>query len=440
MHFLIRLISLWFVLQLFQYQFLGHGMVWRCIEHFNPHRILFLVIIGVFSIQMLRNRIKLLPLSKIEVCMITFAAICTISLINSGLVGTSQDEYGNVKYGVLNTLFNLVYFPFVTYFIIRRVGYKVENTKFLLAVFCLIGFYLCLTGILEHFKLNGLVWPKYIMDYSIGTHPGRTRGPFVNAVTMGRMLTVSFLCIVLMANEHENITKFIMYVFAMLTGVAIYFTYTRGPWVGFALSLLVLIASGTKMKKQALIIVLVGLLMFGFSVGSKFSASDGTIFSKRQTTVDGRLINWAAAFNMARANPFFGVGYGRYNTEFWRYYSEIEGRTLQGFDGNHNTILGILAELGFIGMSLYVTILCLVVRMCLKLYRKLDGTKPFEKGFITVTIAIWTMYVFTCFFSDSRWQPMENSVAFLFFGIASSLDTKITKPENDVKTPEALPA
>jgi len=54
------------------------------------------------------------------------------------------------------------------------------------------GAYLSLTGVFEHFNCtSGLVWPDYIMDEQLGTQFGRSRGPFMESVAMGRVLTMA---------------------------------------------------------------------------------------------------------------------------------------------------------------------------------------------------------------------------------------------------------
>ncbi len=281
--------------------------------------------------------------------------------------------------------------------------------------------------------MKSLVWPHYITDFSIGSHPGRSRGPFVNAVTMGRMLIITFLCTLLIAIERIGIKKFILSVFMLLSTVSIYFTYTRGPWLGFAICIFIMLIKRNKARRlTALICIFISLGMI-IGVGSKLSLTENTLFSRRQSTVEGRLVGWITALKMANDNPLFGVGFGRYNSEWENYYSEVKGLTLKSFDGNHNTPLGILAECGYIGLFFYLIIFYLILKYCLYTFKSLDDNQQFEKTLVLLIISIEVMYLFTGIFSDLRWNSIESVVSFYFFGLASSMNKAINNPKSEIE-------
>src|SRR5205085_1804298 len=67
---------------------------------------------------------------------------------------------------------------------------KASERRMLLALLVGMGAYLGLTTLFETVHLNALVFPRYILNPNIGTHFGRGRGPFVEAVTNGTALFV----------------------------------------------------------------------------------------------------------------------------------------------------------------------------------------------------------------------------------------------------------
>lgn len=430
MDLLVKLLAFWLVSQLFFYKFLTQRLGGAFIFKINPDRLLFILIVITFITLVLRKRIKLIPIGKIEVIMIIFTLICTISYIFSG--ADTKEVVSTAGYRWFNTLFNINYYPFITYFIVKHITYKEEYVKTILVTCCIIGFYLTVTGIFEHYRLDNLVWPAYIMDPSVGEQWGRTRGPFVESATMGRVLTITLLCTMMVALLSTGLKRLFLFLLIILNIFALYFTYTRGPWLGFTVSLIILILLRSTMRK--IIPLIVVLIFLGFISGSasKFSFFEDTLFSKRQNTVDYRMDNFSIALNMAKQNPLFGVGYGRFNSEWENYVTHNKYISPKDFDGNHNTFLGLLAEIGLVGFIFYLTIFYYLSRMCVAIYMKLDKTNVIDKSFVVLVLAMVASYFVTAQFVDIRFQQFQSTIMFLFFGIAASLYSKTVQSGSSV--------
>src|SRR5260370_1395104 len=80
----------------------------------------------------------------------------------------------------LTKLFQLTYFPFSTYYVAKHGHYTVAEVKTLLKWLLAIQTYLVISGIFEHYRIDALVWPKYILDESIGDQWERLSGPLIN--------------------------------------------------------------------------------------------------------------------------------------------------------------------------------------------------------------------------------------------------------------------
>jgi len=386
---------------------------------FRPDRVLIVVIVAIFLIQVMRKEIKISKIGRVEIYMVLFTFLCTMSLILSG--ANADVSQGENKW--LTTLFHITYFPFLTFFIMKQIDYSKQRTKIILVVLCGVGGYLGFTGMCEHFRFDALVWPNYIMDSSIGTHWERVRGPFMESVAMGRILTVTLLCVLIMATEYNGIRRLGLYVFAFLEAGAIYFTYTRGPWIGFGAALLIILMFRTKMRRPG-VLLLTAIIIVGMAgTGSKFSffSDESMLFSRRGDTVDDRTVSYITQFKMGIENPMFGIGFGRFGAEWNNYFTPIPGIPFSSFDGSHNTFLGIFAETGIIALFLFLAILYHLFTMSLRTYKSLAAGETFEQGLVVITMALAVMYILTGFFSDLRWNQLQNNLVFLFFGITASL-------------------
>lgn len=153
----------------------------------------------------------------------------------------------------------------------------------------------------------------------------------------------------------------------LIAGIGV--SWSRGAWLGFAASIGVIVL--VIPRKAWIGLALVGLfgLVFGvlWFTGSLptsivarvnsateeyFTISDvrGVDISPANYPVVERLAHWQAALNMARANPFLGVGLGNYEVAYPT-YRLINWKFPLGHA--HNYYLNIFAEAGIVGILVY---------------------------------------------------------------------------------------
>lgn len=79
----------------------------------------------------------------------------------------------------------------------------------------------------------------------------------------------------------------------------------------------------------------------------------------------GRLYAWEAAWNMALDNPVFGVGISNFYYNYFFYSGHWDGLN----HAVHSTWFGVLAESGFVGFTLFVTLVVSTLLMSLKMLK-----------------------------------------------------------------------
>ncbi|HUI90885.1 MAG TPA: O-antigen ligase family protein [Chitinivibrionales bacterium] len=235
---------------------------------------------------------------------------------------------------------------------------------------------------------------------------------------MGRILTVCFLCFVMMSTEVPRSLKTFFFFFIFIATVAVYYTETRGPWIGFGLALITILIAKTKMRRYAMTLAAVIAVIAVFGVTKKFSLFEGTLFSQRQNTVVEREISYSTTYKIFLSKPVVGIGFGKFKDAWFKYFS---GYTPMDFDGSHNTWLTMLCELGLIGSLFYFSIIFVMLRKTYSLFRRLDETSSFERNVVLLSLAIAVMYVVTGTFSDLRWSLLQNNVTFLFWGTVEAI-------------------
>src|SRR6266446_3467239 len=223
----------WIVAQTFYFGIYGPDLLF--LKQIRPHNVLFVLTLISFLLAWVGGKTVPSRMEWPERLLLLLGVIFAASFF---LGGAASDETTSKK--SLGTLLSFALYPFSTYFFVRAVPYRREFLVSVLKVVCFLGIYLAFTGVFEHYEwLHSLVWPGYIMDPDLGSHFERSRGPFMESVAMGRVLTMVFGCwLVLRLEAGPFLRKVAMFSIAV-TMASVYFTATRGPWMGFALICLI---------------------------------------------------------------------------------------------------------------------------------------------------------------------------------------------------------
>lgn len=159
---------------------------------------------------------------------------------------------------------------------------------------------------------------------------------------------------------------------ALLLVAGLFASWSRGAWLSFVGSIgMMAFALPRKLYHSILlagaaIIIVLGLWFGGFlpqaivarvaSSTEEFFAFDdvrGVDVTSANYAVVERLAHWQAALNMARQNPYFGVGLGNYEIVYDD-YRLLNWREPLGHA--HNYYLNILGETGIIGFATYLAL------------------------------------------------------------------------------------
>jgi len=416
---LVRLFCLWVFLQCFEYTAVP-SLEWNLGITASPDRVVLFILLLAYARRGNHSsrvsRPATIAARMLELFMLLFAVIGTASWFAAGVDAEGQ------KFYYLTRLFNLSFLPAAAYFIGRRLQYTRTMLKEIRLFLAALGVYLGVTSVSEHFGLNALVFPKYILDPKLGIQFGRSRGPFLDTIGNGGMLLVSFLFLAYLSSSLQGLKRAVTFLLLLLMVLAIYFTDTRAIWLGLAAITAILLTLRTTMRKTAAMIACVTLCGFLSGAGSKFSAYQETLFSRRQNTVDYRLENYQITWRMFEKNPVFGIGFGRFREEWSNYFDKVDARTRDLVDGNHTTLLGILAELGIVGFAAYVAILACLGIICVTAYRRLDEDSwAFERGFVVIASGAFTSLFVLGLTNDLRSTGIVSVCAFWLVGIASSM-------------------
>ncbi len=159
---------------------------------------------------------------------------------------------------------------------------------------------------------------------------------------------------------------------ALLITAALFASWSRGAWLGFILSVGVMICAIPRRLSHSIAVLVAcvtlgGLLWFsgqlptsitdriGSATQEIFTLTDvrGVDITPENYPIVERLGHWQASLNMARANPWLGVGFGNFDAVYDN-YRLINWNISLGHA--HNYYLNVLAETGIIGFAAYAVL------------------------------------------------------------------------------------
>jgi probable O-glycosylation ligase (exosortase A-associated) len=121
----------------------------------------------------------------------------------------------------------------------------------------------------------------------------------------------------------------------------------------------------SRQKVRSLLVLLAVLIVIVPNLPDSFWTRMHTIATYQEVQDEsalGRLHFWRVALLMARDHPFLGVGFNAYNRAYDQ-YDFSQGR-YGHMRSVHSSFFGVIAELGYIGIALFATILFSAFHSC----------------------------------------------------------------------------
>ncbi len=206
------------------------------------------------------------------------------------------------------------------------------------------------------------------------------------------MLMLVPLGLFLAIGERSRVRKLVALGAAGITSIGVALTFSRGAAIGFVLLFGIMFLMGYLKWKHLLAVVLgaaivlaavpvyterlAELVAVSESVGDTgIDQADGAIQS-RVTEGLAALLAWAD-------HPVIGVGPGQF-PQYYRQYAEVVGiRVLARDREAHNLYLGMAAELGIIGITVFLIILGLTFRELARARRAVRAYDPLMSDIVT---------------------------------------------------------
>ncbi|MGB8987164.1 MAG: O-antigen ligase family protein [Candidatus Sulfotelmatobacter sp.] len=220
--------------------------------------------------------------------------------------------------------------------------------------------YLCFTSIAFMVGAKSFIFPRFILDESLGYHADRARGPLLQAVANGVSLNLLGL-LALHTILRGRIRGLKAAILLASLPLAILATMTRAVWLSFTLSVGALIfrSHNRRLRRVAIVVAAMGTL--ALLVTLSFDDQRRALMDRLHESgpLDYREAVYTGGWQMFLERPFAGWGVNQMPTELARHVSGYKERELYP----HNTYLELLVEHGVIGLALYLWLMWELFRL-----------------------------------------------------------------------------
>lgn len=202
------------------------------------------------------------------------------------------------------------------------------------------------------------------------------------------------------------------------------FSFSRGGYVGFLVGLVTVGLFKSRWLLIAAVVLVIGwqtLLPVSVQERIAMTTEDAAEGAQFDPSAQNRIKLWEDAMTLFKQNPVTGTGFETYGS-MWRL----------GYADTHNYYVKVLAEMGIVGMALYLLLLWKFFRSGAALFFATDD--PFWRGLSLGFLALLASIVVLNFFGD-RWtyQQVDGYLWVLLGCVIRGLKTvqdEFDKPES----------
>jgi putative inorganic carbon (hco3(-)) transporter len=356
-------------------------------------------------------------------CFALCSALAAGTLFETNTISLLFDRFGIV--------------PFVLFFVGPIVYYGEHQRRILLGTMLVVGTYLGLVSVFQTLGPHALVFPRYIVELNQKIQAGRARGPFGDAAANGVAL---FDCVVMAAISlttfrHRGV-RIWAYAICAVCILGLFLTEERSIWIGSVVATLVVAAMAPRLRRPLLGVVggVAVALALALILVPGLQAQTSERLADHHTEWDRLNLNTAAE-NMVKARPLLGFGLDTFQANSQEYFQQAEEFPLTNTGGEvHNVYLSNAAELGLIGLTLWLAAIVLGIGGAI-VTRGPPELWAWRIGLAAATV-VWLIVDFLV----PLRQAFPNQFIWLLAGVVWPWRYALMEPREEEAEPVVVPA
>ena len=323
--------------------------------------------------------------------------------------------------GTIQMTITLRFAPLASYFFAKHLVRDKDDLHRLLLAGAIFGSAAALYAIYEYTTGNILFLPEDLsaeelwVDYTESLR--LLRGLLGRSSNFARVLVSSIpITFYLFLQRKSVIWKTLLVGMLAIQAYGIFLTYNRTSWYALLISLFIIQLFYLRFRKVFFVIVFVAAIALW---ATWEQVNESAVVNERVksevSTLEGREARWEAGYDMWRAKPIQGWGFGQYQRESWRFRTDGKSGNFYAIE---NDYLHILVASGLIGFLPYLLFLLTPLVYSLRLFFR--ARRPGWSGFVkpeTITIYWGVILSFAITsFTQIQTQPIVSMLPFALAG------------------------
>jgi len=296
----------------------------------------------------------------------------------------------------------------------------------------------------------GILQKIGIFSFYGNSLPARISGTLANPDFFGAYMTLSiFLGIFILYLEKEKDLKFVWGLLIAMNLVTLLLSQTRAAWGGFIIGSLLFFfflysryySLDVKKRRIILALILIAALTFLFLISNydKYNLDRVYAFKRFFSIFDiggvaSRLSVWEIASNAWKESPVLGNGSESFGF-FYEKYFKAEYLPYTGeiyFDYPHNKYLGILSDVGIVGLFSYLSIFFTAFYLILK------NNNPFSPKSKDSIMGYFLISFFVAFLIQNIFAFDTITIYFIVFLILGFVNNNLRKEDSLPKNTQII--
>ena len=202
-----------------------------------------------------------------------------------------------------------------------------------------------------------------------------------NDLALVLMFPAAFAVSLILMQGIDKTTRVLSMIALPVLFMAVLATQSRGGLLGIMAVLAIFAYRRIHSKTLFFVIGIVAAVALYAVAGISDRASGGAAEAGVDASAMGRIYAWQAAFGMAVSNPLTGVGIDNFYSNYFYYSPHWDGLN----HAVHSTWFGVLAETGFLGLIVFITMITMLIRTALRTLKRIQSDRENISPYICAT-------------------------------------------------------
>lgn len=234
-----------------------------------------------------------------------------------------------------------------------------------------------------------------------------------NRMAMSLGLVIPIAVAFVLRRHTGTLMRLLSFVAAALALTAIVFSHSRGGIIGLAVGM-TLWAIAERKANRVGVLALAAVALVIFAPSSFWSRTESVGDFRHDASALGRVHAWVVAARVSADYPLAGVGAGSFRLA-WPLYAPEESRRVYEA---HNVFLQVIAELGWIGLFLFLLFIGGAIEAGASAWRDNDDTKQQDVGWLARALVAGNAGYLICSLSAGFLRSSPHF--YVIFGLAAA--------------------